>query len=212
MSSRDTRRRILEAAQCLIESGGFTRLTTREVARKAGCAEGTIFKHFERKDDLCLAVVLENAPRFKEALAKKRAGKATVQKNLEDIALAAIQFSGKLIPLAAALFADANLLMRHRETLTQTGGGPKEAFDLIAAYISAEQKLGRINRSATPLSVSALLFGPCFYWAFIQQAMGRNLLDMTDREFARHLVATLTRGLSSTPHLNKSQARTRSKA
>src|SRR5258708_15395586 len=106
MNAQNTRKQILDAAQRLIETGGFTHLTTREIAQKAGCAEGTIFKHFKRKDDLCLAVVLENSPKFKNAIIQKRAGKGSVRKNLEDIALAAIPCCEKLIPLAASLFAD----------------------------------------------------------------------------------------------------------
>jgi hypothetical protein len=106
------------------------------------------------------------------------------------------RFSDKLIPLAAALFADAKLLARHRQVLNETGRGPKDAFDLIAAYVSDEQKLGRIHREAVPLAVSALLLGPCFYWAFLRQGLGRNLLPMQDEVYATRLVATLMRGLS----------------
>jgi AcrR family transcriptional regulator len=196
MATRNTRQQILDAAQRLIETGGFIRLTTSEIAREAGCAEGTIFKHFKRKDDLCLAVVLENSPKFKHAIAQKRAGQGSVQKNLEEIALAAIRFSDRLIPLAASLLADARLLARHRQVVHDTGRGPKDVFDLIAAYISEEQRLGRINPDAVPLVVPALLVGPCFHWAFVRQVGGKNLLPMTDQEFAARLVATLTRGLS----------------
>jgi AcrR family transcriptional regulator len=202
ISTRNTRQQILGATQRLIETGGFSRLTTREIAREAGCAEGTIFKHFKRKEDLCLAVVLENSPKFKDTIAQKRPGKGSVRKNLEDIALASIRFCDKLIPLAAALFADARLLMRHRQRLRESGGGPKDAFALIAAYISEEQQLGRINREAVPLAVAALILGPCFYWAFVRQGMGMNLLPMNDQEFASCLVGTLTRGLSPTARVS----------
>jgi len=199
-NTRNTRKQILDAAQRLIEAGGFTRLTTKEIAQEAGCAEGTIFKHFERKEDLCLAVVLENSPKFKDMIAQKHAGEGPVRKNLEDIALAAIRFSDKLIPLAAALFADANLLARHRQILQESGRGPKDVFDLIAAYVSDEQQIGRINREAVPLAVGALLLGPCFHWAFLRQGMGKNLLPMNDQ--ATSLVSTLTRGLSPATRLN----------
>jgi hypothetical protein len=119
-----------------------------------------------------------------------------VQKNLEDIALAALRFSEKLIPLAAALFADANLLARRRQALSESRKGPKEAFDLIAGYISEEQQLGRIDRDIEPLSISSLLLGACFRRAFLRQGMGRHLLPMSDRKFAAGLVATLMRGIS----------------
>jgi AcrR family transcriptional regulator len=197
MSARQTRQKILDAAQNLIETGGFTRLTTRRIAEQAGVAEGTIFKYFKRKEDLALAVVIENSPKFREALANKRAGQGSVRKNLEDIALAIIQFSDKLVPLAAALFADSELLERHRQALNETGRGPKDAFDLIAAYVAEEQKLGRVNHNVAPLSVSALLLGPCFYWAFLRQGLGRNVLPIKDKQYATRLVGTLMRGLSA---------------
>jgi hypothetical protein len=115
---------------------------------------------------------------------------------LQEIALAAIRFAHKLIPLAATLFADAGLLARHRRALQQRGGGPKDVFDLIAGYISEEQQHGRNNPHVAPLAASVLLFGPCFYWAFIRQGLGQSLLPMTDKEFATTLVASLMHGLS----------------
>jgi AcrR family transcriptional regulator len=195
MNGRNTRRTILDAAQRLIEKEGFVRLTTREIAREAGCAEGTLFKHFKRKEDLCLAVVLENSPTFKNAIADKHAGAGSVRKNLEEMALAAIRFSDKLIPMAAVLLADAKLLTRHRHVLTERGGGPKDVLDLIVTYISEEQRHGRISRDAEPPVVGALLLGTCFHRAFIRQVMGRNLVPVSDREFAIGLTATLMRGL-----------------
>jgi len=203
MKRRNTRQRILEAAQRLIETGGFSRLTTRAIAAEAGCAEGTLFKHFNRKEDLCLAVVLENSPKFRDTITGKRPGTGSVRRNLEHIALAAIRLSDKLIPLAAALFADAKLLARQRQALRENGRGPKEAFDLIAAYISEEQHLGRIRREAVPLVVGALLLGPCFHWAFLRQGLGKSLLPMTEQEFATGLVGELMRGLAPAAASNR---------
>jgi AcrR family transcriptional regulator len=196
-NGRNTRQQILDAAERLIKEGGFTRLTTSAVAHEAGCAEGTIFRYFKRKEDLCLAVVLENAPKFKHTIAGKRAGKGSVRNNLENIALAAIRFSDDLIPLGASLFADAKLLGRYRQAWSESERGPKEAFDLIAAYISKEQQLGRIKRKVEPLLVSALLLGSCFHRAFIRQGMGKNVLPMSDREFAAGIISTLMLGLDA---------------
>jgi AcrR family transcriptional regulator len=196
MSASETRRRILDAAQRLIETEGLVRLTTKEIARAAGCAEGTLFKHFKRKEDLCLAMVLENSPKFREAIVQKQAGKGSVKRNLGDIALAAIGFSEKLIPLGVTLLGDAELLQRHRMVMAKSGQGPRDAFELVAAYIEGEQQLGRIDRRAKPLSVAALLFGPCFHWVFVRQAMGRNFLPMKDRDFVVDLVEALMNGLT----------------
>jgi len=69
----------------------------------------------------------------------------------------------------------------------------------MAGYLDGERRLGRIGRNVKPSSVAALLFGSCFYWAFIRQAMGRNLFAMKDQEFVTGLVETLMRGLLPTP-------------
>src|SRR5215470_9119881 len=63
-----TRHQIVTATRKLIEHRGIAHITTRQIAQAAGCAEGTIFRHFERKEDLLLAAVLANFPSFKESL------------------------------------------------------------------------------------------------------------------------------------------------
>jgi AcrR family transcriptional regulator len=49
-----TRRAILAAALKLFAEKGFYRTTTKEVAKAAGIAEGTLFNYFETKEDLAL--------------------------------------------------------------------------------------------------------------------------------------------------------------
>jgi hypothetical protein len=183
---------ILDATQRLVEMGGLVRFTTKETAG----ADATICRQLKRRDDLCLTLVLENSPKFKGAILHKRPGRRSVTKNLETIALAAIRFSEKLIPLGITLCADAQLLERHRQAIGEGRKAPKELLDLLAGYIDAEQRLGRINERVDPLSAAALLFGPCFHWAWVRHGMGRNVLLMRDKKFVADLVATLMRGLS----------------
>jgi len=49
-----TKQAILKAALELFSQKGFYQATTREIARKAGVAEGTIFNYFPTKEDLAL--------------------------------------------------------------------------------------------------------------------------------------------------------------
>src|SRR6186997_1686497 len=49
-----TRERIVTAALGLFQSKGFDATTTKEIARKAGIAEGTVFNYFTTKDDIAL--------------------------------------------------------------------------------------------------------------------------------------------------------------
>lgn len=66
---------ILEAALKVFSEKGFNGATTAEIAREAGIAEGTIFRHFRSKKDLLLALVVPTfinlvAPRVIDQLVK----------------------------------------------------------------------------------------------------------------------------------------------
>jgi AcrR family transcriptional regulator len=51
------REQILEAATRVFADKGFSRATTREVAREAGISEGTIYNYFEDKGALLMAIM-----------------------------------------------------------------------------------------------------------------------------------------------------------
>ena len=48
---------LIEAASKLFASRGFEATTTREIAAKAGCAEGLIHRYFQSKAGLLLAII-----------------------------------------------------------------------------------------------------------------------------------------------------------
>ena len=49
-AKEETRRRILDAAAELFRSRGFDATTTRDIAREAAIAAGTLFNYFESKE------------------------------------------------------------------------------------------------------------------------------------------------------------------
>ncbi|WP_300545584.1 TetR/AcrR family transcriptional regulator [Maricaulis sp.] len=51
-----TRTRLMRAAMVLVAEDGFSAATTAAIARKAGLAEGTLYRHFDSKDALFVAV------------------------------------------------------------------------------------------------------------------------------------------------------------
>ncbi|RIW29117.1 TetR/AcrR family transcriptional regulator [Bacillus salacetis] len=53
----EKQKRILEAALEIFAEKGFSATSTSEIAKKAGVAEGTIFRHYKTKKDLLLSIV-----------------------------------------------------------------------------------------------------------------------------------------------------------
>jgi AcrR family transcriptional regulator len=192
----ETKERILEAADRLIRGRGLARVRTREIAREAGVAEGTLYVHFPHKEDLFLAVVRKNTPEFAESVRPELAGKRALDESLAEVARAAMGYYGKLLSMAVPLMADADLLERQREAIAGQPGGPYRIYERVAAYVEAEQHLGRIEEGLDALSVAAIVLGPCFQYAFTRQFLGEDPLPVTEERFVGNLAKTLAASLA----------------
>ncbi|MDP2401128.1 MAG: helix-turn-helix domain-containing protein, partial [Actinomycetota bacterium] len=54
-----TRQKLLDAAAEVFSERGYARATTKEIAKAAGVAEGTIYRHFADKKELFQAVFID---------------------------------------------------------------------------------------------------------------------------------------------------------
>src|SRR5436305_1987820 len=90
---------ILAAARALFLEKGVS-ATAAEVAAKAGCAEGSIFKRFGTKADLFRAAMLPNdveeVPWLKTLVAGL--GKGDLEQHLVEVGLLAIDFFRGFMP------------------------------------------------------------------------------------------------------------------
>ena len=86
-----TRQYILEATEQMLQTRGLARLTNKEIAEAAGCAEGTLYKHFETKQALILAALEENVPEFLSVVGQEGLGEGSIEENVQDIARAAMR-------------------------------------------------------------------------------------------------------------------------
>ena len=193
----NTQQQILDAAERIIREKGVARATTKEIAKVAGVAEGTLYKHFSCKEDLFLALFRMRVPEeFKEAISEHQAGTGSVRANLKAIALTGMRHFNQFIPLSAAFFADTDSLARLQVFLQETGSGPQRLYADVATYIEAEQTLGRLSNKVPPLSGAALLLGPCWQFVFLRQFLGTNPLAVSDEQFVDGLVDGLIAGLA----------------
>src|SRR5579859_4573314 len=93
----ETRQKIIEATERLIQMKGLSRVTTKEIARETGLSEGALYRHFEHKEEVFFAIITQNLPTFLSAFETHLPGTATIQGNLTAIALAAMNYFEKLI-------------------------------------------------------------------------------------------------------------------
>ncbi|HEY1291801.1 MAG TPA: TetR/AcrR family transcriptional regulator [Chloroflexota bacterium] len=197
--SATTREAILDAAQRVMHTLGLANTTTREIALAAGLSEAALYKHFDDKTDLFLCVLRERLPDLSAALRDlpNRVGQRTVRANLEDLTHAVLAFYRDSAPFAASLFSRPELLARHQEHMRASGGGPHRARDLLADYLRAEQRAGRVAREANPQVAALLLIGACLQRAFIGSFVGAADTQQDDARFVKDVVRFVMRALKS---------------
>jgi AcrR family transcriptional regulator len=193
-----TRERILAAAREVMRGKGLVRATTKEIARAAGLSEGTLYNHFANKEELFLCTLNELPSGFVSLIRglQERAGTEAVQSVLEQISRSALDFYGEAIPMGASFFADPELLARHRELLQQRGAGPQRANEAVAAYLRAEQRLGRVRGDADPDAVAYMLLGALYQYVYWEQFLARPRQPEADNHFVESLLNTLDRVLT----------------
>ncbi len=127
-AKRATRRRILEAAQRLFARDGFDAAATRDLAREAGIAAGTLFNYFPTKEAVALSLAAEALGQARESHDRKRRGEESLEEDLFAFIAAALRalkplrgclrpvLERALSPLAAAPEGEA-LRTDHLETV-----------------------------------------------------------------------------------------------
>ena len=66
----DSKNQVSKAALGLFTRKGINATTTREIARKAGIAEGTIYRHFKSKSDIASELFLNYTTGFRDRLSE----------------------------------------------------------------------------------------------------------------------------------------------
>lgn len=157
-----TRQALMDAALAVFVERGFARATTREIARRAGLSEGTMYRHFTDKYELFhqvfLSLVVDTGKELKRL--PERAGQNTVRNNLEYLFLLVGQMQGDLSSLMASTWADPDLSRSFDSYVREKspeGFVRPEPVAIVAEYIRAEQRLGRIRLDVDATEAAAVV-------------------------------------------------------
>jgi AcrR family transcriptional regulator len=81
-AKEETRERIVSAAVECFKESGFEAATTREIARKAEIAAGTLFNYFASKEAIVSALAAESLGGAEEDFAKRKKPDASLEEDL----------------------------------------------------------------------------------------------------------------------------------
>ncbi|THV30007.1 TetR family transcriptional regulator [Glycomyces paridis] len=148
------RQQLFAAAEQVVLRDGPARLSGRAVTVEAGVAAGLLYAHFTDLDDFLTAYAVDRAFTVSAAAAAlpERAGRATVAANLADALLTIPRPA--LTALAKLLILRPDLVPRVHAVLGEETAGLDAVERSVAAYLAAEQRLGRVPQAADLASLA----------------------------------------------------------
>jgi AcrR family transcriptional regulator len=153
-----TRERLLNAAQALIEQGGYGAATVIAIAERAGVAAGTLYRHFASKEELFVEVfraVCAREERAMRAAAAEMPADAGAAARLETVLTRFAQRALRNPRLAWALIAEPVDPRVDAERLAY-----RERYaGLIAESLEAGITAGELPAQNVALTAAALVGG-----------------------------------------------------
>ncbi|NKY51751.1 TetR/AcrR family transcriptional regulator [Nocardia vermiculata] len=146
---RGVREAVIAAAQQILTDRGVARLSTKEIATRAGVAESSIFYHFGDRTGLLHAVIREHLRPLQEMLTDPTGGETCdLRTDLIRLVTVLEEFFGAAIPVIAAIESDADLRVTYSQRSRELNLGPHRALDTVIAHLSARHTLVPEPRTA----------------------------------------------------------------
>jgi AcrR family transcriptional regulator len=184
---------LLAAREVFLEKGISG--TTHEVARRAGVAEGSIFKRYKTKEDLFLEAMKPagEVPPWAEHLIA-RSGQGDIRENLIASAHEVLAFFRELMPLIMMSWSAAGTTGAP-EHLRGPDCLPIRTMKAVARFFEAEMRAGRIVRH-NPEVLARCYIGSLQNYVFFEVMFKtEGMPSLPEKAFVRGLVELLWRGL-----------------
>jgi AcrR family transcriptional regulator len=174
-----TRQRILDAARDLFARQGFDGASTRDVARAAGIAAGTLFNYFPTKEAIAMTLVAEALAEGREDYRKKAREGVSLEEDLFAFVAAELR---RLKPHRGHL---QPVLERALNPLALAAASP-EGEDLRVAHLEAVggilQKHGLAEASPVTMHLYWTLFaGVLAFWSHDDSRHQEETLAVLDQ-------------------------------
>jgi AcrR family transcriptional regulator len=196
------REQLIDAAERLLADRQVSAITTRDIARAAGLSVGVLYNYFGDKNDLVVAALLRRYDAqlavFGEGLPV--AGEGDVEANLVRYAEAMFGLAAGTLPSVAGLMSDPALMHRFVAEIHGPEYGLQRTLGQVAAYLAAEQALGRLGEFDVPSAVTAFA-GSMIALGLQGMVGGQGVMDDAAPDEARaqipRIVRTLVGGLGA---------------
>jgi AcrR family transcriptional regulator len=159
------REAIREATLELLRERGVARLTTRDVAERAGVSEASVYYHYTDKSGLLRAVFEGGLERLKAASLGGDDVVLTFGRELE-------RFLEQALPVMTAAQSDAELRDALAAHMVANDLGPHRGVQTLGGYLAAGQRDGSVRADVDPEAAAMLFVAGCFMHVAQRQFVG----------------------------------------
>jgi AcrR family transcriptional regulator len=149
----DLRRALIDASLVLIAQEGFSALTLREVARRAGVTHAAPYRHFADKEALLAAVAEEG---FRSMASQMRERMAQVSGPVEQLGACGTAYVLFAVQNPSHFRVMFGPHFSHPQDRSKIGSGDGDAFGLLVSGLVECQRAGLMREGAPlPLALAA---------------------------------------------------------
>jgi AcrR family transcriptional regulator len=184
------REEILRATLALIRERGMAKLTTREVAERAGVSEGSVFYHFEDRFGLLKAVFEQSLEPLHISALESGDGdlRSTVTKVSEGIE----RFLTASLDVMMAAQSDAELRDSLHAFMLASDYGPHRGIAGIGVFIAAKQEAGAVRADVNPSVIASIIVNDALQRAAVPKLIGNRKGIQPRSAFVETLMAMLS--------------------
>jgi AcrR family transcriptional regulator len=189
LKAQQRREQLIEVATRLFAKSGYDATTTADIAKAAGVTEPILYRHFESKQELFVAIVRDVS--------------AITMKGWNDLIAGVNDPSDKLRRVCQAIpdhikkFGDSYHVLHgalstsnDKKVLTVMKEHYRQIEDFFAKIVSEGQKAGTFNKAMSPQAAA---------WQFIISGIGYAMVSLNlgimDRSTSHQVIDAMLRGL-----------------
>ena len=152
-----TRQALMNAASELLAEVGYAAMTTAAVARKAGVAEGTIYRHFASKEALAEAIFSEAWEHLYQATEQRLPGRETPGERLRAFMGVSLEvFANR--PYDSAICNQEHIYWMNTVGLCVLPPGPQRFVDLLEESLRLAKLSGDVRTAVDERLVANFMF------------------------------------------------------
>lgn len=185
---------LIEAANTVFAERGYEAATTREIAERAGCAEGLIHRYFAGKRGLLLAILEQKGQHLADSYCENVPEKDTVAEEIETILLYELDSKWEKRDFMRISVAEAAIAPEVGAAVRD--GIQARQVEFITGRLRRHQAAGRIRPDVDVDAIAFTISGIGFSAGFMNRvafARGRKETE----HIVRQAAAALARGIST---------------